>query len=75
MKVELHDPTTWPMKLLLLVRKTGALFPDVGVLLPGAGPIVYEVNVMEATAYALARCERRHYLNFEEMASDGWAVD
>lgn len=72
----MNDPTTWPLDFLPLVRPTGGMFPDLGLLLPGKGPVVYLTDAFEpGLAARLMTCERATYLTFDDLKAAGWRVD
>ena len=72
----MDDPTTWPLDLLPLARPTGGLWPELGLLLPGKGPVVYLTGAFEPGLDArLKACGRETYLTFRDLADAGWRVD
>ena len=76
MPVALADPDTWPLgRVLPLVRPDGSMFPPLGLLLAGEGPMVFETMISEATPERLRSCPRLRYATFAELERDGWTVD
>ena len=74
--VEMSDPRTWVLDFLPLVRATGGLWPELGLLLPGKGPVVYLTGAFEPALDARIRtCNRETYLTFRDLADAGWRVD
>ena len=76
MAVDLADPRTWPLgRVLPLVKPDGSMFPPLGLLLAGQGPVVFEVCLTEATAERLRVCPQLRYATFDELSRDGWRVN
>ena len=73
----MSDPSTWFMDVLTLVRHTpGQIWPELGLLLPGKGPVVYLTSAFEPGLGArLKVCERETFMTFAELVASGWAVD
>ena len=59
----------------LPVQRPGALWPELGVLLPGSAT-AYLVNMMDlARPGALEACEKLPYVSLAAAHADGWRTD
>ncbi len=75
MAVDMSNPATWPLGVVLpLVKRGGGIFPDLGLLLPNKGPVVYLCEMHAAGARELEYCEKLAYPSFEALAEE-WMVD
>lgn len=75
MAVKMEDPATWPLGVVLpLVKRGEGMFPDLGLLLPGRGPVVHLCAMHAAGERELAYCEKLTYADFEALAEE-WMID
>ena len=73
---EAEDPRTWTLDFLPLLRQTAGPWPELGLLLPGGGPVVYLTGVFEpALSARLKTCERLTYPSYRALTDDGWVID
>ena len=75
--VDMADCRTWPLgDLLPLVRRTGGLWPDVGVLIADYGPVIYLTDALTPGLHRrLVTCERETHLTFASILEAGWMPD
>ena len=75
--VDFADARTWPLAdVLPLTRPDGGRWPELGLLLPGKGPVVYLTSAFEPGLGArLKTCEREEHPTFRALRAAGWRVD
>ena len=75
--VVLSNPSTWPLRPLLPLSRSGAdAWPELGFLVASGGPVVYRGSIYDIPpGLDLSGFKSTEYETLDAVLADGWRVD